>query len=219
MREFTKPADIERESMAIIERTLLERGVVLPSAHAAVVKRVIHTTADFDYAETLYFTEDAVRRGAAALHGGVVVTDTNMALAGVNRRALETLGCRALCYMADAEVASLARARGVTRALVSMERALAEHPGAVLAIGNAPTALLALADAIEAGARPALVIGVPVGFVNVTESKERARAVCTASGVPAILAMGRKGGSTVAAAICNALAYTAAGMLDPAARL
>ena len=120
--------------------------------------------------------------------------------------------------MADADVAAEAKARGVTRAAVSMERALREYPHAVFAVGNAPTALLALADAIEAGARPALVVGVPVGFVNVVESKERAKAVCEACGVPAILAMGRKGGSTVAAAICNALLYTATGRLDPGSR-
>ena len=219
MRDFIKPADIERESMAIIRRELAARGETPEDEVAPVVLRAIHTTADFDYAKALYFTKRAVPRGMAALHGGVIVTDTNMARAGVSARALERLGCEAVCYMADEAVAAEARARGVTRAVVSMERALAEHPNAVLAIGNAPTALLTLADKIEAGARPALVIGVPVGFVNVVESKERAKAVCEASGVPAILAMGRKGGSTVAAAVCNALLYAAAGLLDPEQRM
>ncbi len=218
MTEFTRPADIERESMAIIDRELAARGIVLPPETAAVTRRVIHTTADFDYALALRFTENAVERGAAALRGGVIVTDTNMARAGVNRAALQKLGCETVCYMADEAVAAEAKTRGVTRAIVSMERALSEHPNAVFALGNAPTALLTLAERIEAGARPALVVGVPVGFVNVVESKERALDVCERYGVPAILAMGRKGGSNVAAAICNALLYTAAGTLDPASR-
>lgn len=218
MREIIKPADIERESMAIIARELAARGETPPEEIGAVVRRVIHATADFDYAKALYFTDSAAARGAAALRGGVIVTDTNMARAGVSASALRRLGCAVVCHMADEDVAAEAKARGVTRAVVSMERSLAEHPRAVFAIGNAPTALLSLADAIEAGARPALVIGVPVGFVNVVESKERARAVCEANGVPAILAMGRKGGSTVAAAVCNALLYTAAGLLDPETR-
>ena len=215
---FTGPAEIERESMRVIDGELAARGIVLPPELAPVVKRVIHTTADFDFARTLRFTENAVSLGAAALRGGVIVTDTNMVRAGVSRAAAEKLGCTVCCYMADEGVAAEAKNRGVTRAAVSMERALAEHPGAVLAIGNAPTALLRVCEAVEAGARPSLVIGVPVGFVNVTESKERALAVCERCGVPAIVAMGRKGGSGVAAAICNALLYTAAGLLDPEKR-
>lgn len=218
MREFTKPADIERESMAIIDRELAARGIVLPSEHAAVVKRVIHTTADFDFASALTFTARAAELGASALKGGVIVTDTNMARAGVSKAAASKLNCAVACYMADESVAYEAKSRGVTRAVVSMERALAEHPNAVYALGNAPTALLTLAERIEAGARPALVIGVPVGFVNVVESKERALAACEAYGVPAILAMGRKGGSAVAAAVCNALLYAAAGMAEPEKR-
>ena len=216
--EFTKPADIERESMAIIDRELAARGIELPPERAAVVKRVIHTTADFDYAASLRFTEDAAARGAAAMRGGVIVTDTNMARAGVSKRALRLLGGEVLCYMADEAVAAEAKARGVTRATASMERAFAEHPNAILAVGNAPTALLKIVESIESGARPALVIGVPVGFVNVVESKERALAVCERYGVPAIVAVGRKGGSGVAAAICNALLYTAADLLDPGDR-
>ena len=216
--EFTKPADIERESMAVIDRELAERGVRLPPEHAAVVKRVIHTTADFDYIKALRFTKDAVKLGAAAMRRGVIETDTNMARAGVSRSALRRLGGEVCCYMADEAVAAEAKRRGVTRAVISMERAIEEYPNAVLAVGNAPTALLKIAESIESGARPALVIGVPVGFVNVVESKERVLAVCERYGVPAIVALGRKGGSGVAAAICNALLYTAAGLLDPSAR-
>ncbi len=216
--EHTRPADIERASMEIITCELAERGVTLPEDTAAVVRRVIHTTADFDYAETLRFTKDAVTRAARALQGGVIVTDTNMARAGVSKSAAEKLGCEVVCYMAEPTVAEEAKRRGVTRAVVSMETALREHPNAILAIGNAPTALLHVAEAIENDARPALVVGVPVGFVNVVESKERALDVCERFDVPAIVALGRKGGSTVAATICNALLYTASGTLDPAAR-
>ena len=215
---YTKPADIERESMSIIERELAERGIAPPPEHAAIVKRVIHTTADFDYAAALRFTEGAAQRGAEAMRGGVIVTDTNMARAGVSRRALKKLGGEIFCYMADETVSAAARERGVTRAVAAMERAVTEHANAVFAVGNAPTALLRLAEMIDAGARPALIIGVPVGFVNVVESKERIWEVCERCGVPAIVAMGRKGGSGVAAAICNALLYTAAGMLDPSDR-
>ena len=216
--ERIKPAEIERESMAIIERGLRALGIVLPAETSAVVKRVIHTTADFDYAETLRFSPDAVQHAIAALHGGTIVTDSNMALAGISKPALRKLGCEAHCYMAEPFVAEAARERGLTRAVVSMDHAAALFPGAVYAVGNAPTALLRLAEHIERGLRPALVIGVPVGFVNVVESKERALAVCEAYGVPAILAMGRKGGSTVAAAICNALLYQAAELSDPESR-
>ena len=203
------PADIERTSMGIITAELAARGLAVPPENAAVVKRVIHTTADFDYAENLRFT-----RGAAAAG----ITDTNMALAGITKPGLAKLGGQALCFMADPAVAAAAKAAGSTRAAAAMHRAAREYPGAVLAVGNAPTALLTIADEIESGLRPALVIAVPVGFVNVVESKERLFAVCTQYGVPAIAAMGRKGGSNVAAAICNALVYSAAEMLDPAAR-
>ncbi len=216
--ERIKPAEIERESMAIIERGLRARGIVLPAETSAVVKRVIHTTADFDYAETLRFSPDAVQHATAALRCSTIITDSNMALAGISKPALRKLGCEAHCYMAEPFVAEAARERGLTRAVVSMAHAAALFPGAVYAVGNAPTALLRLAEHIERGLRPALVIGVPVGFVNVVESKERALAVCEAYGVPAILAMGRKGGSTVAAAICNALLYQAAELSDPESR-
>ena len=214
------PGDIERTSLAIIARELAARGIEIPPEHQAVVHRVIHATADFDYAASLRFTPGAAAGGAAALaSGGTIVTDTNMALAGVSKPALARLGGAAFCYMADPAVAAAARAAGTTRAVAAMGHAAAAHPGAVFAVGNAPTALFALCDAMERGDfRPALVIGVPVGFVNVVESKERLMEVCQRLGVPAIAAMGRKGGSSVAAAICNALLYTAAGQLDPAAR-
>lgn len=203
------PEDIERTSMDIIRRELWERGIVLPEEHSAVIKRVIHTTADFDYAQNLYFTPDAVKLGKEAMQKGTaIITDTNMAKAGISRPALARLGGQVCCYMADEDVARTAEKNGTTRAAAAMEKAARQYPSAVFAIGNAPTALLRVAELTRSGLlRPALVIGVPVGFVNVVESKETALAVCRANGIPAILAMGRKGGSTVAAAICNALLY------------
>lgn len=217
--EHYLPADIERTSMLIIAAELAARGLTPPPENEAVVRRVVHTTADFDYAENLRFSPGAAKMGAAALRGGTpIVTDTNMALAGVSKPGLKKLGSEAFCYMADEAVAADAKREGTTRAVAAMRRAAREHPGAILAVGNAPTALLEIVELIERGLRPALVIGVPVGFVNVVESKERLFAACEKYNVPVIAAMGRKGGSNVAAAICNALIYSAAEMLDPADR-
>ncbi|MGN0707534.1 MAG: precorrin-8X methylmutase [Faecalibacterium sp.] len=217
--EHRLPADIERTSLRIIREELHALAAQIPPENAAVVLRVIHATADLDYARTLYFTPDAAAKGAAALcPGSVLITDTNMALAGLSKPGLNKLGAQAFCYMADPAVAQAAKAAGTTRASAAMKFAAQKHPGAIFAIGNAPTALFTLADAIEAGLRPALVVAVPVGFVNVVEGKERLVQVCQRYGVPAIAAMGRKGGSTVAAAICNAMIYSASEMLDPAAR-
>ena len=205
--------------MSIIEAELKERGIALQPATAAVVKRVIHTTADFEYAETLCFTPDAVALGVQALRRGVpIVTDTNMARAGISKPSLQKLGTQVYCFMAEEAVAQQARKNGTTRAVAAMRHAAETLPGALLAVGNAPTALLEIADLIEGGLRPALVVGVPVGFVNVVESKYRLMQICEAAGVPAIAAMGRKGGSNVAAAICNALLYTALDTIDPTNR-
>lgn len=216
----TLPADIERTSMSIIAKELEERSIVLKPETQAVVRRVIHTTADFDYAENLHFTPDAVTLATKALReGAVIVTDTNMARSGVSKPSLAKLGSEVLCYMADPQVAAAAQENGTTRAVASMHHAAEIHANAIFAVGNAPTALFALCDLMETTAfRPAAVIGVPVGFVNVVESKERLMAVCERLGVPAIAAMGRKGGSNVAAAICNALLYTAVDALDPGRR-
>ena len=217
MTEQMKPMDIEKRSFAIITELLGDRR--LDPENELVIKRVIHTTADFDYVDNLAFSDHAVQKAIAALRAGCdIVTDTQMAKAGINKTILASLGGEVHCFMSDADVAAEAKERGVTRAFVSMERTAALPKPCIFAIGNAPTALLAIAEEIETGLRPALVIGVPVGFVNVVESKERLLAVCERYGVPAIVAMGRKGGSTVAAAICNALLYSAAEMLDPTAR-
>lgn len=218
MTEQMKPMDIEKRSFAIITELLGDRR--LDPENELVIKRVIHTTADFDYVDNLAFSDHAVQKAIAALRAGCdIVTDTQMAKAGINKTILASLGGEVHCFMSDADVAAEAKERGVTRAFVSMERAAALPKPCIFAIGNAPTALFSLEALMEAGKlHPALIIGVPVGFVNVVESKERLFAVCTQYGVPAIVAMGRKGGSNVAAAICNALIYSAAEMLDPAAR-
>ena len=216
MSVIIKPSEIERSSMGIIETELEERGIALPPEHEAVVKRVIHTTADFDYADSLTFTADAVGKGSAALaKGASIITDTNMAKAGVSKPALSKLGGEVFCYMADPDVAAAAKEAGTTRAVMAMRHAAELHPDAVYAVGNAPTALLQLSELIRGGFRPALIIGVPVGFVNVVESKEELLSTCEEYGVPAIVALGRKGGSNVAAAICNALLYAAADLQDP----
>ena len=216
---YRKPSEIEKESLRIIRQELEAQGIVIPQEHQAVVERVIHTSADFDYAKNLVFTEGAVQQGIAALQKGtVIVTDTNMAKAGISSSALSALGGTAVCYMADPEVAAKAGAAGTTRADASVRHAATLHPGAVFAVGNAPTALYALAEEIVNGLRPALIIAVPVGFVNVVEAKEAILSCCRRHGIPAIAAMGRKGGSTIAAAICNALLYEAADMADPGRR-
>lgn len=204
MTEIRKiaPMDIERESFRIITEELGDRR--LDPMQAPILKRVIHTTADFDYADNLYFSPDAVQLAIDALKGGAtVVTDTQMALAGINKRTLEKLGGRACCFMSDADVAEAAKEQGVTRARVSMDKAARLGENVIFAIGNAPTALIRLRDMIDEGYRPKLVIGVPVGFVNVVASKE----LILETGVPCIVARGRKGGSNVAACIVNALLY------------
>ena len=201
---YTAPADIERRSFEIISEELGNR--VFDPLEEPVIKRVIHTTADFSYADNLVFTPHAVEQGLGALRSGAtVVTDTNMALAGISKASLAALGASAVCFMADPDVAERARAAGTTRAHACMDRACEIDGPIIIAVGNAPTALLHLAELIRAGRiDPALVIGAPVGFVNVVEAKEELIAMPE---VPSIVARGRKGGSTVAAAIVNALLY------------
>ena len=203
--DHIKPADIESASMRIIREELAQRGKEIPQELAPVIMRVIHATADFEYADTMTFSPDAVEKGRAAIRRGArIVTDTNMALAGVNKRALAKWGGEALCFMADPEVAEEAAKRGMTRAAVSMQKAAALGGETIFAVGNAPTALLALRELMEVtDFKPALIIGVPVGFVNVVNAKE----LIMETDVPWIVNRGRKGGSGVAAAICNALLY------------
>ena len=205
MIEIVKPMDIEKRSFEIITELLGDRR--LDPETEPVVKRVIHTTADFDYADSLHFSEHAVRRGVEALRAGCdIVTDTQMARSGINKTILSRLGGQAHCFMSDADVAEEARERGVTRAIVSMERAANLKKPCIFAIGNAPTALLALRELMDAGrVSPALIVGVPVGFVNVVESKELL-ATCD---VPQILLEGRRGGSALAVTTLHAVMESA----------
>lgn len=205
--EFVKPDDIEARSFQIITNELGDRA--LDPEHELVIKRVIHTSADFDYADNLVFSTHATNVGVEALKNGCsIVTDTKMAASGINKRVLERFGGKVYNFMSDADVAAEARERGCTRAAVCMEHAAALGKPLIYAIGNAPTALVRIYEMLQADempCRPALIVGVPVGFVNVVESKEL---ICELD-VPHIVARGRKGGSNVAAAICNALLYRA----------
>lgn len=205
MMEHLLPEQIEQRSFEIIDGELKKRGIVLPKEQEMITKRVIHTTADFEYTETLTFSEGAVGIARELLRQGAdIVTDTNMALSGINKRSLAGLGGEVHCYMADETVAKLAKERGTTRAAVSMEMAARIQKPVIFAVGNAPTALIQIYEMMQGSDwRPAFVIGVPVGFVNVEAAKE----LILQTDVPFIINRGRKGGSNVAAAICNALIY------------
>ena len=199
------PEEIEKRSFEIITEELKKKGISLPAEQENITKRVIHTSADFDYADTLVYSKDAVAIARELLKNGAdIVTDTNMALAGINKKALAKLGGQAHCFMADEDVAMVAKKRGTTRAGVSMEKARNIEKPVIFAVGNAPTALIRLYEMIQEGNwHPTFVIGVPVGFVNVEAAKE----LIMETEVPYIVNRGRKGGSNVAAAICNALLY------------
>ena len=201
--ENIKPQDIEKKSFEIITEILGDR--VLDEDNADVIKRAIHTSADFDYADNLYFTEGITKKLVEAIKNGAhIVTDTQMAKSGINKTLLAKHGGEVHCFISDEDVAKEAKERGVTRAIVSMEKAAKLNKPVIFAIGNAPTALIKVDELIKEGkVNPVGVIGVPVGFVNVIESKER----IINSGVPCIVARGRKGGSNIAAAIVNALIY------------
>ncbi|MBR3318839.1 MAG: precorrin-8X methylmutase [Atopobiaceae bacterium] len=277
-----EPARIESQSMQIIENELRARGITPPLDEGVVLRRVIHTTADFDYAQNLVFVNDPVPAAVAALRraadaafsqqtpgvaaprdltrvaalrraadvslvqqtpgvaaprgrsgiaaprdtadatalcdAATIVTDTTMAKAGISKPACSCLGVEVRCHVGDADVAQAAREAHETRAVMAMRKALAECESPIVAVGNAPTALFELCDRMREGARPTLVVAVPVGFVNVVEAKEETLRCCEELKVPAIVARGRKGGSTVATAIINALLYEATNMRDPRTR-
>ncbi len=197
------PMEIERRSFEIISK---EAGSRIPEdERAMIIKRVIHTSADFEYIDNLCFSEGAVKRAQEALRGGAwIVTDTTMALSGINKRSLSLAGGEAHCFIGDEDVAEEAKRLGVTRASVCVDKASRLNRPLIYAVGNAPTALIRLYELIQSGTfRPELIIGVPVGFVNVVQSKE----LIMQTDVPYIVARGRKGGSNVAACICNALLY------------
>lgn len=196
-----KPGDIERRSFEIIDAEA--PGHNWPPDQWTVVRRMVHTTGDFEFVHTARFAAGALEQGLAALKAGATIyTDTNMARMGISPARLKPLGCQVRCLMADAKVAATAKAAGTTRAVAAVDAALETDPKAIFAIGNAPTALMRLLDHCESGrANPALVVGMPVGFVNAAESKDR----LAASNLPYITALGRKGGSALAATVINAL--------------
>ena len=201
--ENVLPGDIEKRSFEIITAELGDRK--LPEDKAALIKRVIHTSADFEYADTLCFSDGVMEKALDAIKNGAsIVTDTQMGRSGINKRSLAKYGGQVYCFMSDEDVAEAARKNGTTRAVASIEKAVSMEGPLIFAIGNAPTALVRLYELIEEGRiSPALVIGVPVGFVNVVQSKE----LIMETDVPYIVAKGRKGGSNIAACICNALLY------------
>ncbi len=201
--EQVAPKEIETRSFEIITQELGDCPLV-PGTEA-IVKRCIHTSADFDYAKNLCFSEGAVEQALDAIRGGAsIVTDTQMAKAGINKSILGKYGGQVYCFMSDEDVAEEAKKRGSTRAAASMEKAAAMGEDLIFAIGNAPTALIRLYELIQdRKINPRLIIGVPVGFVNVVASKE----LIMGLDVPYIVAKGRKGGSNIAACICNALLY------------
>ena len=202
--QIVKPAEIEKRSMEIITSEL--NGRTWPEPEFSIVKRCIHTSADFDYADNLCFSENAANIGVEALKSGAhIVTDTRMAWSGINKKKLASFGGEAHCFMSDEDVAETAKKNGTTRAVASMEKAATLDKKIIFAIGNAPTALVRLYELIQDGKlTPELIIGVPVGFVNVVQSKEL---ILSLKDTPYIVARGRKGGSNIAACICNALLY------------
>ena len=204
--ENINPNDIERISMQIIESELADTSH-LSESEKLVVKRVIHATADFEYLNNLKFSENAADTAKNILkQGAVIVTDTQMAFSGISKPALKKLGCEIYCFMSDSDVAETAKNTGTTRAAASVDKAAEMFPDKkiVFVVGNAPTALIRICELAEIGRlSPSFVVGTPVGFVNVVQSKN----MIMQTDIPYIVADGRKGGSTVAAAVCNALLY------------
>lgn len=203
MVEIFKPHEIEKKSMETIVSEL--NGRTWPEPMFSVIRRCIHTSADFDYADNLRFSDGAVELGIKLLRSGAkIVTDTKMAYSGINKSRLESYGGSAYCFINDSDVVNNSKERGCTRATVSMEKAAELDGPIIFAIGNAPTALIRICEMAKEGKlKPALVIGAPVGFVNVIESKE----MLMESDIPFIVPAGRKGGSNIAATICNAMLY------------
>ena len=201
--ENVKPREIERRSFEIITEELGDRK--LDADKELIIKRCIHTSADFDYADNLCFSEGVVEKAIEAIKkGACIVTDTQMGRSGINKKALARYGGEVYCFMSDEDVVKTAKENGTTRATASMDKAASMNKPLIFAIGNAPTALVRLYELIQEGKiNPALIIGVPVGFVNVVQSKD----LIMETDVPYIVARGRKGGSNIAACICNALLY------------
>lgn len=203
--EHVKPMDIERRSFEIIGEELAEMGIELNEEYAPIIKRCIHTAADFDYAKNLAFSEDVLEKAKEAIKkGACIVTDTKMAQSGINKKALAKFGGEVYNFMTDDDVVQMAKENGTTRATACIDKAAKMDKPLIFAIGNAPTALIRLYELIkENKIKPELIIGVPVGFVNVVQSKE----LIMETDIPYIIAKGRKGGSNIAACICNAILY------------
>jgi precorrin-8X/cobalt-precorrin-8 methylmutase len=203
-----KPEDIETESFRIIDEEACEHGWSVQEW--PIVRRAVHTSADFEYVQSMIISEDAVAKAVAAIRSGAgIVTDTTMALSGISKARLIPFGCEVTCHVADSDVGALAKREGVTRSVLAMRKSILNTKNRIFVIGNAPTALFELLRLIEDGhAQPALIIGLPVGFVGAEESKNALAAAD--HGIPFITNIGRKGGSNVAAAMVNALAILAA---------
>jgi precorrin-8X/cobalt-precorrin-8 methylmutase len=201
-----KPGEIESLSFKIIDSEAGSHGFGVKEWN--IVRRMIHTSADFDYIKSVRFHPDAVEAGIGAIRqGSTIITDTNMARVGIRKGELALFGGQVRCLIADTDVAERAKAEGVTRALAAVDKAVEQVKGGIYVIGNAPTALLRLMALVaENKVTPDLVVGFPVGFVNAAESK----AELIKLNIPFISNVGRKGGSNVAASIVNALAIMAA---------
>ncbi len=202
-----KPDEIENLSFQIIEREIGAHN--LTAKQWLIVRRMIHTSADFEYKDMVRFHPDGVKKGLDAIrNGNTIITDTNMARVGIRRKELEQFGVSTVCFMNDPMVHRTAEATGATRARVAVDMAVEVMEGGIYVVGNAPTALMRLIELVtEQKARPALIIGLPVGFVNAAESKSALMEL----NYPYISNVGRKGGSTVAASVVNALALMASG--------
>lgn len=202
MDYIKKPMGIEKRSFEIIGEEMGEHS--FNERELSIIKRCIHTTADFEYKDIVYIREGAIDSVLELLKKGITIyTDTKMAMSGMNKRALEKLNCKVVCYVSDEEVAKSAKERGITRSMAGVEKAV-EEGIEFFVFGNAPTALFRLKELIQEGKSNAkFILGAPIGFVGAAESKEELEKM----DLPMITVRGRKGGSTVAASIINALMY------------
>ena len=203
--ENITPYEIEKRSMEIISQELCALGITLDKEKEPVIKRAIHASADFDYAQNLYFSENVIQKASKLLKNGTsIVTDTKMALSGINKKALSRYGIKVYNFIDDGDVVTAAAKNNTTRSVACIDKAFAMDEPVIFVVGNAPTALVRIYELYNEGIfKPELVIGVPVGFVNVVQAKE----LIIQTEIPCIIERGRKGGSNIAAAICNALLY------------
>lgn len=203
--ECLLPSEIEKKSFEIISTELKKMNIKIPEEQKSITLRTIHTSADFDFAKTMYYSKNSIQIAKDLIKNGAdIVCDTNMAKAGINKKILEKFGGTVHCFMADEDVAQKSKNLKITRASASMEKAIKLNKPIIFAIGNAPTALISLYEMFEKKIyKPEFIIAVPVGFVNV----ELAKNLILETEIPCIINRGRKGGSPIAATICNALLY------------